>query len=93
MNHSVIDSPATFVVIKITAVLVGLVLNFLMVKIGPALLYFSYGISLEMALASRSEQLPEMVESTVGCFPDHLTISLDRLDVALKESVTLCSET
>jgi len=60
--------------------------------VGTALLYFSYGISLEMAMAARAEQLPEMVSDSVGCFPDRLTATLQSLNIALEDSVLLCSE-
>jgi hypothetical protein len=60
--------------------------------VGTALLYFSYGISLEMEKAARAEQLPEMVADSVGCFPDRLTGALANLDIVLRDSVELCSE-
>lgn len=61
--------------------------------VGAALLYFSYVVSLEMAAAARADQIPSMVAEGFGCFPDHLTEALLDLNIELKDSVKLCSET
>lgn len=63
-----------------------------MMIVGSAFLVFSYDISLDMALASRSNEIPAMIVSDMGCFPARLTETLVKLEIPQPESVSLCSE-
>lgn len=60
--------------------------------LGAALLYFSYGISLEMALVSRPAQIPSMIAADLGCYPNHLIGVLKELEIPLAEATKLCQE-
>ncbi|WP_166255919.1 hypothetical protein [Marinobacter salicampi] len=60
--------------------------------LGAALLYFSYGISLEMALVSRPTLIPNMIATDMGCYPNHLIGVLQELEIPLADSTKLCEE-
>lgn len=63
-----------------------------MVIVGSALLLFSYDISLNMALASRPNEIPSMIAADRGCVPNRLTEALDKLGISKPDSVPFCSE-